>query len=403
MPPTSTLCQGHAEYIGQEASDSSFYQRVVMPKAIVSRVICYVAVTSSTSQVSTRDDRGDETDATHSISSQKNKNRVNRKRDEVFRFPPTERCDTLTGRSAPATGAGTAAARTEGTARQPPRPARRRGQRQCAGPAVTAAPRPAGCRGQRRERAGDGGGPRGRAAGGGLGRGRAQGRGAASPRAATTSATPALRKWERGAGPRARSARPRLPPLTCVPDDDVLEEIRVGHGRPLPPLARSFVTRALSPRPRWPGSRCGEFETVNGRSLRPPPRRLPPLSAALSLAAPLPPLPEAPGKDAAAVGARGENNNRRRAARSPPATSRTNLLAWPRPRPGSAEVAAGARGGARPPPAGVRGGAERHGPPSSGWRRGVPMAGRCGGGVVSRAEIGRKRVGAVEFSARRQW
>lgn len=117
MPPTSTLCQGHAEYIGQEASDSSFYQRVVMPKAIVSRVICYVAVTSSTSQVSTRDDRGDETDATHSISSQKNKNHVNRKRDEVFRFPPTERCDTLTGRSAPATGAGTAAARTEGTAR----------------------------------------------------------------------------------------------------------------------------------------------------------------------------------------------------------------------------------------------------------------------------------------------
>lgn len=88
-----------------------------MPKAIVSRVICYVAVTSSTPQVSTKDDRGDETDATHSISSQKNKNRVNRKIDEVFRFPPTERCDTLTGRSAPATGAGTAAARTEGTAR----------------------------------------------------------------------------------------------------------------------------------------------------------------------------------------------------------------------------------------------------------------------------------------------
>lgn len=378
-----------------------------MPKAIVSRVICYVAVTSSTPQVSTRDDRGDETDATHSISSQKNKNRVNRKRDDVFRFSPAERCDTLTGRSASATGAGTAAARTEGTARHGTAAPEARPQ---AGAASMRGPRgdsrsPARRmpRAEPRARRRDGGGPRGRAAGGGPGRGRAQGRGAASPHAATTSATPALRKWERGAGPRARSARPRLPPLTCVPDDDVLEEIRVGHGRPLPPLARSFVTRALSPRPRWPGSRCGEFETVNGRSLRPPPRRLPPLSAALSLAAPLPPLPEAPGKDAAAVGARGENNNRRRAARSPPATSRTNLLAWPRPRPGSAEVAAGARGGARPPPAGVRGGAERHGPPSSGWRRGVPMAGRCGGGVVPRAETGRKRVGAVEFSARSQW
>lgn len=107
----------------------------------------------------------------------------------------------------------------------------------------------------------------GRAAGRGPGRGPAQRRaaGAASSRRATTSTPPALRKWERGAGPcaaprRAPPASPRSPlprrpglaspppPLTCVPDDDVFEEIRVGHGRPVPG-SRWLLPSPLPPPP----------------------------------------------------------------------------------------------------------------------------------------------------------
>lgn len=188
--------------------------------------------------------------------------------------------------------------------------------------------------------------------------------GAESP--ARLPAPPAPRS--RG-GPSAPS-----PPLTCVPDDDILEEISVGHGRPLPAApapAGSFVTRALSPRPRCQGSRCGEVETVNGHraaahSRRAPPR--PPLAlsylrpchrrAALGRWLPYRRSPRRRGKADAATGRTGgENNNRRRAAPDPPATSRTHLLAPPRPRPGSAEAAAG--GGARSPPAGVGAGLRR--------------------------------------------
>lgn len=91
---------------------------------------------------------------------------------------------------------------------------------------------------------------------------------------------------EMGAGSRAFLSAPRPAPAgpgpgspTCVSDDDVLEEVRVGHGRSraaAPGLSRfrSGVTRALAARARAAERR----KRVNGPRAAPPPARslLPP-------------------------------------------------------------------------------------------------------------------------------
>lgn len=80
------------------------------------------------------------------------------------------------------------------------------------------------------------------------------------------------------------------PPHTCVPDDDILEEIRVGHGRPIPgspALARLFVTRARSPPALAVRARAAErWKRLTATGRRPAPagrlrghRSLPPTSA----------------------------------------------------------------------------------------------------------------------------
>lgn len=164
---------------------------------------------------------------------------------------------------------------------------------------------------------------------------------------------------EMGAGSRASLSVPGLAPArpgpgspTCVSDDDVLEEVRVGHGRsraaaPGLSRSRSGVTRALAARARAAERR----KRVNGPRAAPPPARslLPPpprrrwrrgsarpvrLSA---LPRSLPPRPRR-RRESQNAAAAARTINRRRAAPGPSGDVSARPLTPPRLRPGNAEA-----------------------------------------------------------------
>lgn len=168
--------------------------------------------------------------------------------------------------------------------------------------------------------------------------------------------------------PRSSAGRAGPGSPTCVSDDDVLEEVRVGHGRSraaAPGLSRfrSGVTRALAARARAAERR----KRVNGPRAAPPPARslLPPPPPAEGLrslgpAVRPPSVPPRPRRrrqrQKAAAAAR--TINRRRAAPGPSGDVSARPLTPPRPRPGNA----GARGRLSPPAGGASAVSGRFGP-----------------------------------------